>query len=84
MTIQKGKYYYCIETVVMSGGVIKAYTKGKVYCSVKDKNLTDNQGCVQHSISDNFAEEHFIEIDKVIEAYTYTKRIMTNCNKKAV
>ena len=69
MTIQKGKYYYCIETVVMSGGAVTAYTKGTAYCSTKDKNLTDNQGCVEHSISDKFAEEYFISIDDVVEAY---------------
>lgn len=72
MTIQKGKYYYCFETVIMRGVTIKVeyFTKGKVYYSAKDGQLTDNQGHIDHNITGTFAENHFVAVDDVIEAYT--------------
>ena len=69
MKIQKGKYYYCIKTVIMSGSGEEAYTKGKVYYAEYNNNLTDNQGDELHEINREFAEKYFVPVDAVVKAY---------------
>ena len=83
MEIKKGKYYYCIKTVKMNGNGFKAYTKGEVYYSADDGNLTDNNGHENHSITADYADEHFVEVDAVIAAYAKTIRTRANTRNAA-
>ena len=69
MKIQKGKYYYCFKTVIMNGSGEEAYTKGKVYHSEEDNNLTDNQRDSDHEIDSSFAARYFVSVDAVVKAY---------------
>ena len=80
--VYKGRYYYCIRSVIMRPSGEEAYTKGKVYCAKYDDNLTDNQGDELHEINREFAERYFIPVDAVVKAYT--EGIMRKCNREAV
>ena len=68
--VYKGRYYYCIKSVIMNPTGEEAYTKGKVYCAKYDDNLTDNQGDELHEINREFAERYFVPVDAVVKAYT--------------
>jgi len=68
--VYKGRYYYCIKSVIMRPSGEKAYTKGKVYYAEYDDKLTDNQGYDSHSIFGDFAEKYFVPVDAVVKAYT--------------
>ena len=63
--IRPGKKYKCIKPVVMKIGVNKgraAFIKGYVYECYHLGNLTNEFKMSLHSISSNFAAEHFIEV----------------------
>ena len=80
--VSKGHYYYCIKTVIMDPTGVEAYTKGKVYYSTYDDNLTDNQGDEDHSIFANFAAKYFIPVDAVVKAYA--EAVRANSRRKTV
>ena len=83
MEIKKGKYYYCFKTVKMNGNGIQVYTKGQVYHSDYDGHLTDDKGDENHSITADYADTHFVEVDAVIAAYAKGIRARAN-NREAV
>ena len=83
MKIQKGKYYYCFKTVKMNGNGIQVYTKGQVYYSEYNGKLTDDKGDDCHSITPDYADTHFVEVDAVIAAYAKGIRARAN-NREAV
>jgi hypothetical protein len=49
--IKKGEMYRCLKDFVMDDGSI-SYYKGRLYKSEKDDCLTDEQGFVEHWITD--------------------------------
>lgn len=80
--VYKGRYYYCIRSVIMRPSEEEAYTKGKVYHSAADNCLTDNQGDANHGVYPGFTEKYFVPVDAVIKAYT--EGVINRCNKNAV
>ncbi len=75
--VYKGRYYYCIKTVIMNGSGNEAYTKGKVYYAEDDDCLTDNQRDANHIIDRDFATRYFVPVDAVVKAYT--EGVMARC-----
>lgn len=80
--VYKGHYYYCIKSVIMQPTGEEAYTKGKVYFSENNDELTDNQRDPNHVIDRDFAERFFVPVDAVVKAYT--EGVMRKCNREAV
>lgn len=80
--VYKGHYYYCIKSVIMQPTGEEAYTKGKVYHSENDDELTDNQGDPYHVIDRDFAERYFVPVDAVVKAYA--EGVKRKCNREAV
>lgn len=79
MQIEAGNYYFCFKTVRMNGHGREAYTKGKVYYSERNGNLTDNDGNDDHGITEDYAATHFVNVNFVMEAYG--EYCMNNCRK---
>lgn len=61
MEIIKGKHYKCIKDVKMANGEI-AFYKDKLYIANIDGCLKNEYGDIEHSISSEYADEHFIEV----------------------
>lgn len=67
--IKVNKYYLCIGTVAMDTSKRVAYKAGEIYYSREEGCLTDEQGNIRHSLSDDYAKKHFIEINDVIKKF---------------
>lgn len=73
MEIKKGDRFLCIKNIVMPGigktaGKV-AYTKGCVYKSDIDGNITDNMGCEDHGWGDvvKFREHFQVLLEETID-----------------
>ena len=60
--IQKGDRFKCIKTFKMETGE-KVYTKGVIYTSEVDSNITDNEPFVMHDME---GVEEFFEHFKLL------------------
>ena len=66
--IKKGDKFKCIRTAYLNNDINKiVYTKDKIYISEKDGCITDNEGELNHKITENYELDFFIKVTDISE-----------------